>query len=1035
MAVLSQGTYVPRGKTMIRPAGRKSTRRPEFLAGDFLSLESLEARLLLTGMPEIDAGSAVACAGLPISVTSGYSTPFVVDWNNDGMKDLLVGQLANGKIRLYLNAGTDAQPVFNAFTYIQSSSTDITTTYGLYWEGSRPVVVDFNNDGLKDLVVGEYAGSIRLYTNVGTDAAPVFNGYSLIQVGGVDYYVPSGSCSMPVVVDWDNDGAKDIVVGDENGDVYLLLNTGTDAAPAFASDAAIPNVSVTWDASPTVVDWNGDGKKDILLGQYDGSVLYFENVGTDASPSFTSGVAFQAGGALLSVGYCSTPTVSDWNSDGMMDLLVGGEDGRVRYYHAYMPAPSASVTATDPLAWEPGGDTGTFRITRAGLIDAAMAVSFTMSGNGVRGTDYNLTVDGQLLVGDSVDIPALATFVDVVLVPVNDTTLDPNQQAVLTLHATPDYAVKPPGTASVLIRDNLPTLSLQATDALAAETVPGEAANPGVFWISRTQTDMSKPLVVNFNLTGSTATSGSDYGAIGLSFTIPAGAKFTSVPIAAIDDDLLEGQETVVMTLVTDPSYAISPTAGTAAVTILDNEPSVSVTASAAQAVETPPGQKPKPGAFKIVRSGTDKTRSVSVQCDYSWGTATAGVDYAALPDSVTIPAGMTFVTLPVAILDDDLAEPAETIVLRLVSGGASLSTAIITVADNEPIVSVAASTAQAAETLPSQKPKPGAFTVTRTGGDLTQPLLVKYSLAGSTATNGTDIAALSGEVTILANAKSAVIPVTVTDDDEGEPTETVVLALSADAKYNVNAKQPAATVKIADNEPIVSVTASAAQAAETLPSQKPKPGAFTVTRTGGDLTQPLLVKYSLAGSTATNGTDFAALSGEVTILANAKSAVVPVTVTDDDEGEPAETVVLALSADAKYNINAKQQAGTVKIADNEPIVSITASDARAAEVALGKPLDLGVFTVTRTGGDLSKDLLVKYTLTGTADSGIDFETLSGEVTILAGAKTAKILVTPKADGVVETPETIALTLLADPKYLIVAKQGAATVTLIDNVA
>jgi hypothetical protein len=145
--------------------------------------------------------------------------------------------------------------------------------------------------------------------------------------------------------------------------------------------------------------------------------------------------------------------------------------------------------------------------------------------------------------------------------------------------------------------------------------------------------------------------------------------------------------------------------------------------------------------------------------------------------------------------------------------------------------------------------------------------------------------------------------------------------------------------------------------------------------------------------------------------------------------------VVLTLSADAKYNINAKQQAATVKIADNEPIVSIRASDARATEVAPGKPLDLGAFTVTRTGGDLSKDLVVKYTLAGTADSGIDFEALSGEVTIPAGAKTVKILVTPKADGVAESPETIALTLLADPKYLIVAKQGAATVTLIDNVA
>jgi hypothetical protein len=120
--------------------------------------------------------------------------------------------------------------------------------------------------------------------------------------------------------------------------------------------------------------------------------------------------------------------------------------------------------------------------------------------------------------------------------------------------------------------------------------------------------------------------------------------------------------------------------------------------------------------------------------------------------------------------------------------------------------------------------------------------------------------------------------------------------------------------------KPSVSIVATDPTAADTLEGAKPNPGAFTVTRTGGDLTQPLVVKYSLAGSTATGGADYAALTGEVTIPALAKSAVIPVTVIDDTDAEPTETVVLTLSADATYNINAKQQPGTVKIADNEPV-------------------------------------------------------------------------------------------------------------------
>jgi len=56
--------------------------------------------------------------------------PFVVDWNNDGAKDLLVGQFTNGNIWLYLNLGTDFMPVFNGGAKVESNGTPITTTYG-----------------------------------------------------------------------------------------------------------------------------------------------------------------------------------------------------------------------------------------------------------------------------------------------------------------------------------------------------------------------------------------------------------------------------------------------------------------------------------------------------------------------------------------------------------------------------------------------------------------------------------------------------------------------------------------------------------------------------------------------------------------------------------------------------------------------------------------------------------------------------------------------------------------------------------------
>jgi len=79
--------------------------------------------------PLLEKGIQVMDGGAPLQV-GWFSIPTMVDWNNDGAKDLLVGQFFNGYILLYLNKGTDLNPVFNGGTKIQSNGSPITTTYG-----------------------------------------------------------------------------------------------------------------------------------------------------------------------------------------------------------------------------------------------------------------------------------------------------------------------------------------------------------------------------------------------------------------------------------------------------------------------------------------------------------------------------------------------------------------------------------------------------------------------------------------------------------------------------------------------------------------------------------------------------------------------------------------------------------------------------------------------------------------------------------------------------------------------------------------
>ena len=113
----------------------------------------------------------------------------MVYWDADALKDLLVGR-ADGTLKIYLNVNTEEDPQFDAGTLLQvgpaGSKVDIDV-------GSRPTptMVDWNNDGKRDLVVGALDGWIHLYLNEGTDTAPDYLTEQFVQKGGENLFVPS----------------------------------------------------------------------------------------------------------------------------------------------------------------------------------------------------------------------------------------------------------------------------------------------------------------------------------------------------------------------------------------------------------------------------------------------------------------------------------------------------------------------------------------------------------------------------------------------------------------------------------------------------------------------------------------------------------------------------------------------------------------------------------------------------------------------------------------------------------------------------
>ena len=215
-------------------------------------------------------------------------------------------------------------------------------------------------------------------------------------------------------------------------------------------------------------------------------------------------------------------------------------------------------------------------------------------------------------------------------------------------------------------------------------------------------------------------------------------------------------------------------------------------------------------------------------------------------------------------------------------------------------------------------------------------------------------------------------------------------------------------TITVVNNLPSVSIVATTPSASEAGPVN----GLFTVTRAGGNLATPLNVTVAITGSATNNGVDYATIATNVNIPANQLSAAVPVNVVKDNLVEGAETVVLTIQPSGTYGIGTA--AATVTIADDPPVVAIVATSANASEVGPAN----GLFTVTRSGGNLAAALNVTVAITGTAtNNGVDYATVSTNVNIPAGQASATVPVTVVQDNLVEGNETVILTIQLSSTY------------------
>jgi hypothetical protein len=558
--------------------------------------------------------------------------------------------------------------------------------------------------------------------------------------------------------------------------------------------------------------------------------------------------------------------------------------------------PAVSVVVSDAGAGEAGPDPGAFTVSRTGPADVMLTVHYDLAGAATQGVDY------EALSG-SLTIPVGASTASVTITPIDDALVEGAEGVLISLRPDPAYVVVTPGVAGLNIADDdLAAVTIEATDPEAAEA----GLDPALFTLGRTG-DTSVPLTVRLAASGSAAAA--DHQAIGQLVTFPAGQASTSVALVPRADNLVEGSEERTLTILPDLDYVVgSPSSATAV--ILDDAPIVTLVASDPDADEA----GLDPGAFALSRSGGDTAAALSVLVSIG-GTAIANGDYVVLSGVVSFPAGQTATQVPVTVLADNRVEGDESVVMTLLPGPGtsyvvgSPSTASVTIADDPPVVTAAATDPDAAEAGLD----PGTVTFTRSGGHLSGALNVFFTKSGSAA-NGDDYASLGGAVslvTIPAGQASTSATVLPRADNLVEGPEVATHSLETSSGYVIGVTG-SASVTIADDPPVVDLRASDPDAAEAGPD----PGAFTFSRQGGNLAVGLTVAFT-RGGTATNVSDFVTIPSSVTIPAGQASAVLAIVPLDDTTVEGPETVTLTLAASGSVVVG-PSDAATVTIADND---------------------------------------------------------------------------------------------------------------------
>lgn len=267
---------------------------------------------------------------------------YYLDLDNDGLKDMMVSPFATvgedfNNLLFYKNTSNNCTNVFDFIKprFLSDETIDVGTA-------ANVAFFDVDKDGLIDILSGNDSyynvdpnlaySRLAYFRNIGTLTQPMF---TLVADDWLSLSSITQYGLFPAFGDLDGDGDDDLLLGNGDGTLIYYTNTAGVGNPCnfvFASPQ-YQGIDIGNNSAPQIVDVNRDSKLDLLIGERSGILNYFENTGTSSNPIFSTNVSNFGNVNVLVPGEVagfSNPLLFDNN--GSYELLVGSDEGSIYHY-------------------------------------------------------------------------------------------------------------------------------------------------------------------------------------------------------------------------------------------------------------------------------------------------------------------------------------------------------------------------------------------------------------------------------------------------------------------------------------------------------------------------------------------------------------------------------------------------------------------------------------------------------------------------------------------------------------------------------